>query len=36
VVCRGVTPQKHKAQEGVSMGQWLIPLSMKPQWECKI
>jgi hypothetical protein len=29
---QGVTPWNHKAQEGVSKGQWLIPLSMKPQW----
>jgi hypothetical protein len=33
VVSRGVTPENHKAQEGVSWGQWLIPLAMKPQWH---
>jgi hypothetical protein len=26
----GWTPRNHKAQEGVSRGQWLIPLAMKP------
>jgi hypothetical protein len=29
---QGITPWNHKAQEGVSRGQWLIPLAMKPQW----
>jgi hypothetical protein len=28
----GGTPRNHKAQEGVSRDQWLIPLAMKPQW----
>jgi hypothetical protein len=32
----GWTPQNHKAQEGVSRGQWLIPLAIKPQWACII
>jgi hypothetical protein len=32
VVNRGVTPQNHNAQEGVSRSQWLIHLVMKPQW----
>jgi hypothetical protein len=32
VVNKGVTPWNHKAQEGVSRGQWLIPLAIKPQW----
>jgi hypothetical protein len=28
---QGVTPRNHMTQEGVSRGQWLIPLAMKPQ-----
>jgi hypothetical protein len=33
---QGVTPQNHRAQEGVSRGKCLIPLAMKPQRECTI
>jgi hypothetical protein len=36
LVNRGATPRNHKAQVGVSRGQWLISLAMKPQWAYTI